>query len=289
MSGGAEIAGEAGLGMVPAARPAVDRPDPDEKPPLSQRRSVIVASRILLLLALLAAWEYGSGRWVRAAYVSKPTLVAERLFEWIATGEIWEHLLVTLQEAVIGFVAGAAAGFTVGLALGRNEFLAQVLNPFIAALNALPKVALAPLFILWFGIGLQMKVVLAVTIVFFLVFYNTFTGVRDVEEDLVHIVKTMGASRWDILRKILIPSALLWVFTGLRISIPYALIGAVVGEIFASNKGLGYLIQSSGAQFDTAGVFAGLILLVIVSSAFGSLLTQAERWLLRWRAPAPGT
>ena len=247
------------------------------------RVAVVWLARTAVLVFSIAIWEYASGRWIRATYVSRPSLIAGRLIEWFASGEIWGHLAATLQEAILGFAVGASFGFLVGLALGRSDFLSLVLNPFIGALNALPKVALAPLFILWFGIGLEMKIVLTVTIVFFLVFYNTYTGVRDVDEDLVNIVRTMGASRFQVLVKILIPSALIWVFAGLRISIPYALIGAVVGEIFASNKGIGYLIQSSGGQFDTAGIFAGLILLVAISVGFNGLLGKLESMLLRWR------
>jgi len=264
---------------MPIAAPA----DVTEENSFWLRPSVIWTARITIVVGLLLLWELASGRWIRPVYVSKPSLVAERLWHWIESGEIWMHLAATLHEAILGFLIGALAGMAVGLLLGRNEFLARVLGPFIVVLNSLPKVALAPLFILWFGIGLTMKVVLTVVIVFFLVFYNTFMGVRDVDEDLVNIIKTMGASRLQILRKVIIPSALLWVSTGLRISIPYALIGAVVGEIFASNRGIGYLIQSSGAQFDTAGVFAGLILLVIVSASFSALLTRIEKSLFRWR------
>lgn len=249
----------------------------------TNRRILIWSLRIALIVAILAVWQFASGRWVRAAYVSTPSQIAECLQNWFTTGEIWAHILVTLEEAVAGFAAGATLGFIVGLALGRNDFLSEALNPFISALNALPKVALAPLFILWFGIGLTMKIVLTVTIVFFLVFYNTYAGARDVDEDLVNIIKTMGATRRQVFQKIIVPSALIWVFTGLRISVPYALIGAVVGEIFASNQGIGYIIQSSAAQFDTAGVFAGLLLLILLASGFSGLLGKAEQKLFRWR------
>lgn len=238
--------------------------------------------RLLLLAAFLYAWEHASGGLVRAFYISNPSSVMARLMEWIATGELWEHILVTLEETLIGFFMGSLLGFATGLVLGRLRFLADVLWPIIVAINSLPKVALAPLFILWFGIGLPMKVVLSTVIVFFLVFYNTFTGVRDVDQDLINVIRTMGGRQRDILLKVVVPSALLWVFVGLRISIPYALIGAVVGEIFASNRGIGYLINASSAQFDTAGVFAGLLVLVIISSSLNAALTRLERSMVRW-------
>ena len=171
-----------------------------------------------------------------------------------------------------------------GLSLGRSKLLADIFRPFIVAFNALPKIALAPLFILWFGIGLQMKVILASVIVFFLVFYNTYTGASNVEKEIIEIVRTMGGTRRHILLKVVIPSALLWVFTGLRISVPYALIGAVIGEIFASNAGIGYLVQASASQFDTTGVFAGLAVLAILASLFNIVLERAERISSRWRS-----
>ena len=230
---------------------------------------------------MIALWEYASGTWIRSFYLSKPSLIGARLWEWIVSGELWFHLQATLEETLLGFLFGALSGFTAGLLLGRSPFLARVFQPFLVAINSLPKVALAPLFILWLGIGLVMKVVLSVVIVFFLVFYNTFTGVRSVDPDLINIVRTMGATRRHVVLKVMIPSALLWVFTGLRISIPYALIGAVVGEIFASNRGIGYLINWSASQFDTAGVFAGLVVLTVFAAGFSAILNRVERASLK--------
>lgn len=258
---------------APAAAPGMDQ----DLPSWRESGRAALLCQVLMLAAFLGLWEYASGTWVRPFYISKPSLILDRLWGWIASGELWMHLAVTLQETLLGFFFGALAGFAAGLALGRSPFAARVLGPFIVAVNALPKVALAPLFILWFGIGLLMKVVLAVVIVFFLVFYNTFTGVQSVDGDLIAIVRTMGATRRQVVMKVMIPSALLWVFTGLRISIPYALIGAVVGEVFASNAGIGYLINSSAAQFDTAGVFAGLLVLTVLASLFTWLLGWVER------------
>ncbi len=275
--------------LKPEAGEVIELPDAQDNV-LSERRASfwettlsVWAVRLALLAIFIGAWEYASGRWIRAFYISKPSLIVTRLWEWIVSGELWGHIGVTLEETLLGFFLGAFLGFITGLTLGRLRFAARVLWPIIVAINSLPKVALAPLFILWFGIGLPMKVVLATVIVFFLVFYNTFTGVRDVDTDLINALRTMGGRRRDILLKVIIPSALLWVFTGLRISIPYALIGAVVGEIFASNRGVGYLIHASSTQFDTAGVFAGLLVLVVISSSLNAILTRLERSVFRWR------
>jgi NitT/TauT family transport system permease protein len=252
-----------------------------ERPSIFESHTLVVTVQLVIVIGLIGLWEYASGVWIRPFYLSKPSLIGERLLEWVVSGELWFHLEVTLLETLLGFFFGALLGFSAGLLLGRSPFLARVCHPFIVAINALPKVALAPLFILWFGIGLLMKVVLSVVIVFFLVFYNTFTGVRSVDPDLINIVRTMGAKRRHLVMKVMIPSALLWVFTGLRISIPYALIGAVVGEIFASNRGIGYLINSSASQFDTAGVFAGLLVLTCLATGFNAILSRVERASVR--------
>jgi NitT/TauT family transport system permease protein len=258
-------------------------PAGDDRPSVLEQPAVAFFCQIVILAVLLGAWEYVSGRYVRLFYVSKPSLIAERIWGRVVLGDLWHDLAVTMEETLIGFFFGALTGFVAGLALGRSPFAARVFNPFIVAVNALPKVALAPLFILWFGIGLLMKVVLAVVIVFFLVFYNTFTRVQSVDPDLIDIVRTMGARRHHVVLKVMIPSALLWVFTALRISIPYALIGAVVGEVFASNAGIGYLINSSASQFDTAGVFAGLVILTMLAAGLTWLLGRIERSTLKSR------
>jgi NitT/TauT family transport system permease protein len=189
----------------------------------------------------------------------------------------------------MGFVFGAVAGVLFGLALGLNRRLAAVLDPFIVAFYSLPKIALAPLFILWFGVGLASKVVLATFVVFFLVFYNTYAGTLAVEAELVDVLRLMGASRGQIVRKVILPSALIWIFTGMKSSVPYALIGAVVGEMMASNKGLGYLIQAAAGQYDTGGVFASLFVLMIIATGLHELLKQSERVMLRWREEGHGT
>ncbi len=245
--------------------------------------SSVWAARLVLVAALLTSWELMSGRWIRAAWFSKPSAIVDSLWRWASTGVLWQHLSITLEETVLGFLIGALVGVAIGLLLGQSAFLAQVFDPFIIGLNSLPKMALAPLLILWFGIGIQMKIVYAGLVVFLLVFFNTYAGVRDVDADLIDIVRTMGARRRHILAKVALPSALVWVFTGLRISVAYALVGAVIGEILASNRGIGYLIQQSASQFDTSGTFAALFVLLAVAGCLNWLLGRLERRMLRWK------
>jgi len=243
----------------------------------------VLGWRVAIVIVVLAAWQFSSGRLMKPFWISSPLLIWNHLAEWVATGELWANVEVTLIETVLGFVFGAIGGIAFGLTLGLNRRLAAVLDPFIVAFYSLPKIALAPLFILWFGVGMTSKVVLATFVVFFLVFYNTYAGTLAVEQELVDVLRLMGASRAQIVRKVILPSALIWIFTGMKSSVPYALIGAVVGEMMASNKGLGYLIQAAAGQYDTAGVFAALFVLMIIATGLHELLKQSERVMLRWR------
>jgi NitT/TauT family transport system permease protein len=243
----------------------------------------ILGWRLLLVVVGLSVWQFASGRLIKSFWISSPSEIWRQLVDWVVTGDLWINLEVTLVETIVGFILGAIAGVLFGLALGLNRRLAAVLDPFIVAFYSLPKIALAPLFILWFGVGLTSKVVLAMFVVFFLVFYNTYAGTLAVESELVDVLRLMGASRGQIIRKVILPSALIWIFTGMKSSVPYALIGAVVGEMMASNRGLGYLIQAAAGQYDTGGVFAALFVLMIIASGLHELLKQSERVMLRWR------
>ncbi len=162
--------------------------------------------------------------------------------------------------------------------------LAKIFDPFISALYSIPKIALAPLFILWFGIDMQMKVIFAAVTVFFLVFFNTLSGVRNVDQNLIDAVRLMGGKPRDIMLKVIVPSAMGYVLTGVHIAIPYALVGAVIGELIASNRGLGYLIDSSASDFNTAGVFAALVVLTIIGGLLNAIVNFIDRKTSRWKA-----
>lgn len=246
-----------------------------------------LAAQVALLVLFLAAWQAASGRLIDDFFISSPTAVAVKLYTWAVDGTLWMSFLYTFQAMAGGFILGSTFGFIVGFVLGRSHMLARLLDPFITAIYCMPKIALAPLLIMWFGIGLASKVAMAGLIVFFLVFLNTFAGVRDVQ--LVHLqaVRIMGASPWQELRLVVIPSAAAWVLTGLKVSVPYALIGAVVGELISSNRGIGFLIGQASGLFDTAGVFAGLTVLAVTGIVLNSLLKILELRALRWKTPSP--
>lgn len=226
----------------------------------------LILGRIGILVAILAIWEFASGRWFPPYLFSTPSKIFATFWKWLVEGKLAYHASITAIEAVSGFLLGAVVGMVCGIILGRAKTLAALLNPFIVAFYSIPKVALAPLFIIWFGIGIEMKVLLTATIVFFLVFLNTYTGVRNVSPELVSILRLMRAGERHVLFKVIIPSAVVWVFTGLRLSVPYAMIGAIVAEMMAANRGLGYLLSHSSAMFDTAGVFAALVAIVAMSA-----------------------
>ena len=240
--------------------------------------------RVLLLLAILTLWQFASGTIIAEFFISKPSAIGASLWQKVIGGNLFFHIGITAAEAFIGFLVGACLGTLMGVLLGRSPFLADLLQPFILAFYSLPKIALAPLFVLWIGIGMEMKIVLTATVVFFLVFLNTFTGVRNVSKELEAILYLMGANERHVLTKVVLPSAITWVFTGLRISVPYALIGAIVGELIASNRGLGFVLANASSQFDTAGVFATLIVIMMLAFVLNSLVHLAEAWLMPWNS-----
>jgi NitT/TauT family transport system permease protein len=267
---------------------SVQQPDlalPAEAPRrgMMSERAMINLLRLALLAALLAFWQFASGPLIPAFFVSSPSAIFARLSTWLMNGQLFFHMGITAAEAALGFLFGSIAGIAAGVLLGRREFLAKLLDPFIMTLYSLPKVALAPLFILCIGLGMDMKVIFTAMIVFFLVFLNTYTGVRNVSRELISILHLMGANERQVLQRVVLPSAITWVFAGLKISVPYALIGAIVGELMASNKGLGALLVRAQGEFDTAGVFAALVAIMFLAVISNGLVKFAERKLMPWK------
>jgi NitT/TauT family transport system permease protein len=210
--------------------------------------------------------------------------VWDQIVAWINDGTLWFHTEITLQETLLGLVFGIVSGVLAGFLFGLQPTLAKMFDPFVNAIYSIPKVALAPLFILWFGIDMEMKVILAAVTVFFLVFYNTLAGVRNVDQDYIDAVHLMGGNRRDITLKVVVPSTTGYILTGVHIAIPYALIGAVIGELIASNRGLGYLIDSSATSFNTAGVFAAIFVLTVIAGILNAVVNFIDRKTSRWKA-----
>ena len=252
---------------------------------MAERRGAIVAWRVGVGAALLALWQ--GLVWLKVLdpfFVSRPTDIARRVIDWTLSGSIWRHLATTLEESLLGLLIGSALGIGFGFSLGRSPLLARVLDPYVTMLNAVPRVVLAPLFLLWFGLGIWSKVALAVSLVFFVMFFNTYQGVRDADRVLVDNVRMLGATERQLVRHVLIPSALTWIFSSLHTSLGFAMVGAVVGEYLGSTRGLGYVISQAEGTFDTTGVFAGMTVLAVVVVIASAGVTRLERWLLRWKA-----
>ena len=253
----------------------------------AKRRTDIFAGRFVLLIAWLGLWEAGArAHWIDVGVLASPSTVWTHIVGWSLDGKLWFHSWITIEETVSGFIIGSVAGIVLAFAIGRYRVLAEVLDPFILAFYSIPKVALAPLFLIWFGIGIEMKIILAAVTVLFIVFFNTLAGVRNVDRDLVDAVWLMGAKPRDILLKVLVPSAMGWALTGVRIAIPYALIGAIIGELIASNRGIGYLISASAASYDTAGVFAAIAVLTLLAIVLNAAVDAVDRRLSRWKVDA---
>jgi NitT/TauT family transport system permease protein len=221
-------------------------------------------------------------------FFSTPLDVLARVGKEFASGEIWYHLYITLLETILAFSFGAAGGILFGFLFARRELLAAVFDPYIKAANALPRVVLAPIFALWFGLGIWSKVALGFTLVFFIVFFNVYQGVREVSPTVLANARMLGMNERQLLRHVYWPSALTWMFSSLHTSVGFALVGAVVGEYLGSSAGLGYKIHQAESVFDVTGVFAGMLILAVFVIVIDTLVTLIENRLLVWR-PGPAT
>jgi NitT/TauT family transport system permease protein len=243
----------------------------------------VALMRILIVAVLFAVWEFASGNLFSAFWVSKPSLISAYIWKWVVSGDFFYHLSFTFGSMLAGFALGTVLGLAAGILLSRTQFAADVLDPFLIAINGIPRVALAPLFVVWFGIDMLPKIVLVFTLVFFVIFYNTYAGIKSVERRYTDLAFVMGANEREMFTKVILPASLPHIFLGIKLSIPYALIGAIIGEFIASSAGLGWKIQMETSLYNTTGTMAGLIVMMLIVVAMNSLLTVAERRLLRWQ------
>jgi NitT/TauT family transport system permease protein len=257
---------------------------------LVQSRSSLIALQILVGVLAIGLWHVLTATNVLPPFFfSTPADVFSRVVKWFAEGTIWRHLWVTLVESTLAFVIGSGAGALVGFWFARKPFLAAVLDPYVKMINALPRVVLAPIFALWLGLGIWSKVALGVTLVFFVVFFNVYQGVKEVSHTVLANARMLGMSERQLMRHVYWPSALSWMFSSLHTSVGFAVVGAVVGEYLGSAAGLGYLIQQAEGVFDVAGVFAGMFVLAVFVLAIDGLVSVAERRLMVWRPLAAET
>jgi NitT/TauT family transport system permease protein len=224
-----------------------------------------------------------------AFFFGKPIQVLQVVWEWFTSGKIYPHLAITLVETLLAFVVGSVLGLGIGLWLALSPTASALIDPYIKAMNAMPRVILAPIFAVWFGLGILSKVALGVTLVFFIVFFNVFQGVKEVSPAVLANARMLGASRNQLLRHIYLPSAMSWVFSSLHTSVGMAFVGAVVGEYLGSAKGVGYLILQAEGVFDINTVFAGIVVLTAFALVLDFVVTKAEARLLVWRPKAAET
>jgi NitT/TauT family transport system permease protein len=254
----------------------------------------LLSLQLLVAIVALALWQLFStvpvfGKILLPPFFfSNPVDVFSQVINWFSSGVIWKHLLITLWESILAFVLGSAAGAIVGFWFARQPRVAAVFDPYVKMVNALPRVVLAPIFTLWLGLGIWSKVALGVTLVFFIVFFNVYQGVKEVSQTVLDNGRMLGMGERQLMRHVYWPSALSWMFSSLHTSVGFAVVGAVVGEYLGSAAGLGYLIQQAEGVFDVAGVFAGMFVLSVFVILIDMAVTVVERRLLVWRPQATG-
>ena len=265
------------------------------KRPWSRRRSVIVGMQVAILVIVLVVWELGARtRYDEEHFLidpflwSRPLRIWTRILEWMGDGTILRNVFTTLYEAAVGFVLGVAAGVVAGFLLGRSDFWARVLTPYIQVINALPRLVFTPIFFIVFGLGPNSKIALSFSLVFFIVFFNAYQGVREVDRNVFNNALMLGAEGRQMTRHVLLPSAMSWILISLHTSVGFAMVGAIVGEYLGSSTGLGHIINQAEGNLDTTGVFAGLIVLSAVVVVVELLVTQFERRLVKWKPPPAG-
>ena len=272
-----------------AGRPASDLAT-GRRQQARRRRLAVYGLRLLLGVAIVVGWELGARAGVIDKFFwSQPSDIAATLWRWVTEGTdlgpLSDQVLVTMEETVGGFFVGSIFGVIFGVVLGSNRLLSDVLSPYIKGANAIPRVVVGALFAVSLGLDIKSKIATASVLVFFVVFFNAFQGVREVDRNLVANARILGANTRQLTTEIVIPSALSWIVASLHTSFGLALVGAVVGELFGAYQGVGELIYESKNLFDTSGVFAGMALLAAIALVAEALISELEKRLITWRPP----
>lgn len=265
----------------------------DARRRVRRRRAVVYVARAATLVLVLGGWEVLARlKILDPFFFGQPSGIAARLMDWIqngtAYGSLWLQVWITLEEALLGFLVGVGGGIVFGVLLGEFRFVADVVGPYIKVLNAIPRIVLGAIFFMWLGLGTESKVALAAVLVFFVVFFNAFQGVREVDRNFVANARVLGASHLQIVRHVVLPSALTWIIASLHVAFGFAIIGAIVGEFLGAEKGLGLVIATAQNTFDSDGVFAAMLIIAVVALTAEALIGLLERRLLSWR-PASST
>ena len=256
----------------------------------ARRRRVVTVCRVAVFVVVFGGWELLSRtKIIDPFFFGQPSRIVEQVIDWFRNGTqagpVWTQIGVTMEEAFFGFLIGVALGVVCGVALGRVRVLAEVFGPYIKAVNAIPRIVLGSIFIVWLGLGMSSKVLLAVVLVFFTVFFNAFQGTREVDRNLIANARILGASRRQVTFQVVLPSAMTWIIASLHVSFGFALIGAIVGEFLGAQQGLGLLISQAQGTFNANGVFAAMLIVAVVALLAELLLTYVEGRVLAWRPP----
>ncbi len=256
-----------------------------------RRRILVWAARLATLVVIIGGWQLlTNAKIVDKFFWGQPSGIAAQLNDWVrhgtAYGSIWLQIWITFKEAVLGFVFGVIAGVIVGVLLGQFRFFSEVLSPYIKIANAIPRIVLGSLFTVALGLGIAAKVSLAAVLVFFVVFFNAFQGVREVDRNLLANARVLGASRGAVTRHVVLPSALTWIIASLHVAFGLAIIGAIVGEFLGAQRGLGLVIASAQNNFNPNGVFAAMFIIAVLALTAEALIGLLERRLLSWRPPS---
>jgi NitT/TauT family transport system permease protein len=269
---------------------------PTREPTAPQRaarrhRTLVTIARAAVAVVVVGGWElFADLGVIDPFFFGQPSQIVAQLRDWVINGTeagpLWVQVAVTLEEAVLGFVIGVVLGVICGIAFGRVTLLSEIFGPYIKIMNSIPRIVLGSIFIVWLGLGLGSKVALAIVLVFFAVFFNAFQGTREVDRNYLANARILGASRGQVTRQVVLPSAFTWIIASMHISFGFALIGAIVGEFLGARQGLGLLIQQAQGTFNPDGVFAAMVIIAIVALATEYLIGLLEKRLLAWRPPS---
>ncbi|MCC7348665.1 MAG: ABC transporter permease [Variibacter sp.] len=269
--------------LVPS-RAAAARP---RRPRLSAENATAVnVSRIVFAVMALGAWELGADRLFDPFFFSTPSRIFAQVAHELVDPGFYADLGVTAFEMLTGFAVGAGAGITLGVLLARWAFAAKVLDPFLLALYSIPRIALAPMLIVWFGIGYSSKIFLGATLVFFITFFNTLAGIRSVDPALCNVARVMKATEWQVFWKVMLPSASSWILTSVKVSLPFALVGVILGEFLVASQGLGYRLNAYSTSYNITGALAVVFLMMVIMLVLTAATNAVEARVLRWRPKA---
>lgn len=270
---------------------ATNAPEVAARRARQRRVAAVWAGRVGLAVVLIGGWQLLTDvKLLDPFFYGQPTAIWSRTVELFTQGtefgSFWTDIRITMEEAVLGFVVGSVTGIVLGLALGQSEYLADVVGPYIKVVNAIPRIVLGSIFVVAFGIGVTPKILLSAVLVFFVVFFNAFQGVREVDRNILANVRVLGGSRMQLIRHVTVPSALTWIIASLHTAFGFAIVGALVGEVLGAQHGVGLVIKTAQGSLDPNGVFAGMLVIAVITLGAEYLITLLERRLLSWRPPA---